>query len=864
MECRADWLPSVLATLAAIGLFATFAFWVLRKLVLDIRTKGRLQAGAWIATALSLPAAGLIVSMAAGAPVLVRNDSPPGSHVIVVIDISESTLRRTEARQSALARVEAYLERLSRDTEREVAVSLIAFADGARTIANRIPPGEALGPLGSAIAQASLPAGASTIGDALREAAGVAAQSPDSDIIVLLSDGNDTATDLATLAATPGAATTAIFPIAINAGMPAEGIVSAYLPAEIQAGAQPRMRVVFDPGEGNEDTARQWGLTLSRNGQAIETDRPQVTLDSALHQMRLPVRFDGRGVQYAEVGYTSQSQVYRQRLLTLVKSPLRILAYGEAGFLDVLPKDRFDVTRSSPGAEVDFHDFDVVVLGEIDAKQLPATTLERMASGIGSSGLGLLLVNGPMRGSAEEPTVVQSYKDTPLDDLLPVSADPRFLIDEPPPRDVIVMVDTSGSMGSSGVEAARQAITNIIGYMRPVDRIQVITFDLNSPGWIHTDATGKARVSQFLGSLGVGGRSDASSAFEQAARQARNYTAVFLITDGDIVDYDYAKDGMSFIYLEYGSASSPANAQIASAALQSEMLNPHRGIQYKLEFFEPEERTEYFLPDPIQPLLVKPLDGIAEGIETPGVALSYARIDADRVLIRNKGAGEPVLAFRDAGSTGGGRTGAFLSRFGPAWTGTEAGRSALEATVAHLARWSKRDRYDIRLEDLGTSLAVSITILDGDNGASLPETLSGTVSVHNAVQNLALTRAPGRTGVFRGRIDLPSSEGPAPHPGLLTLQEGGSGALPDKQMIPVLLPGASRSATGLHEAASSGINTAGLMALAANSGGAYDALPDTEARRLAAEVPPRPLHLTLLALAGVFFAVAMLGKELKL
>lgn len=864
VECRADEAPSILATLAAIAIAATFVFWVFRKLVFDVRATGKLRPGAWIPTALSLPVAGLLVSMAAGAPVLVHNDNPHSSHVIVAVDTSESTLRRTEDRQRALARVEVYLDRLSRTTERQVTVSLIAFADGARTIANRIPAEQALSLLGSDAVLSILPAGATRVGEALREAAGVAAQEPDSDIVVLLSDGNDTETDLKTLAETPGMDTTAIFPVAINAGMPAEGIVSAYLPAAIRTETQPRLRVVLDPGENGGEQAQPWGIQLARNGEAIETDQPQGTRKNAIHQIRLPVRFDGRGVQYVEIGYTSDTRNYQQRVLTLVKSPIQVLAYGETGFLNTLSKDRFEVTQSSPGTEVDFSKYDVVVLGELDAKQFSPVNLERMASNIGSSGLGLLLVNGPMRGGTEQPTVVQSYKDTPLDALLPVSADPRFLIDEPPPRDVIVMVDTSGSMGSHGVGAARQAITNIIGYMRPVDRIQIITFDLHSPGWTHMDAAGKARINQFLSTLSVGGRSDASSAFVQAAHQARNYTAVFLITDGEITEYDYAKDGMSFVYLEYGSAASPTNRQIAGTALQSEMLNPNRGIRYELKFFKPEERTEYFLPEPVQPLLVKPLDGIAEGIETPGVALSYARIDADRILVRNKGTGEPVLAFRDAGAAGGGRTGAFLSRFGPAWTGTEAGRSAIEAAIAHLARWSKRDRYDIRLEDLGKSLTVKVTILEDDNGAPLPETLGGTLSSHDIVQNLTLTPDPGQKGVFLGRIDLSSGKGTPPHPGVLTLQEGGAGALPEKQMIPVLLPAASSTATGQHEAASSGVNTEGLMTLATNSGGTYDALPDNEARRPDTEVPPRPLHVPLLAIAGGLFAVAMLGKELKL
>ncbi|WP_316862915.1 VWA domain-containing protein [uncultured Cohaesibacter sp.] len=801
----------------------------------------------------------LCLAVAMGRPLLVRQSDPGDRHLILLLDQSESAHRQEVARRARLLQVAEQMRLLSSAFDKDPRVSLIDFAARQEIRLNR-------GSLADGITMLlgdEMPFGFSQngtdIGSALKLAKALASEQSDEDIILLLSDGLDTSGYLQSLGKSEGASLPNLFAYSFNAGSPAEGIVSSYLPAVVKNATEPNLRVVFDPGSAR--ALADQTISLFRNGERLALDWDILKSSSAVQSLKLPVRFDGRGLQFVDFRIGDQSRVFQNRIFTLVEAPIRILGLGDTDFLSVLPKDQFDVEQL-PDLDLnlkDMDDFDILVLGSVRAQQLGQERLSELSKAISERGLGLMIVNGPMVGRPDEPTVVQSYHETALDLLLPVSPDPKFLLEDPPPRDTIVLVDTSGSMSGGGLAAARSAIADLLDYMRPQDSLQVITFGGLSSGRQRGDGVGKGAIRSFASRFPTGDSSDVSRAFEAALRLTGNYTSVFLITDGMVNPYDYAKAGLSFYYLQYNSGSGSLNREIAGAARQSQILRAGQGLTFKPDFFDPQEKSEFFSPDPVSPRVVTPIKDISGGIETSGVAFSYARADAVRALISDGDEGEPVLAFRQSDLAGNGNVAAFLSDFDANWTDNEAGRKAIAASLLQLVKWSERSRYGFELSDLGDEIGLRITILSDGTHQALPEALSATLVTGLHKTGIALKAVGSQKGVFEGRFALPKS----PHGAtkwLLFLEEEGRGALFRPQSIPISLPDPVKGETSRREAATFGVNLQALEAIAKASGGALDDFSafDADGRRLG--VPPWPVHDFFILVAALLFGFAFFAK----
>ena len=78
------------------------------------------------------------------------------------------------------------------------------------------------------------------------------------------------------------------------------------------------------------------------------------------------------------------------------------------------------------------------------APDMPQRILDAAASGAG-----LFIVNGPLRGSVEDMQRLSDWEDTVIGPVLPVNSNPAQYIAAPPKRDILIIVDTSGSMGEA-------------------------------------------------------------------------------------------------------------------------------------------------------------------------------------------------------------------------------------------------------------------------------------------------------------------------------------------------------------------------------------------------------------------------------
>ena len=109
----------------------------------------------------------------------------------------------------------------------------------------------------------------------------------------------------------------------------------------------------------------------------------------------------------------------------------------------------------------------------------------------------------------------------------------------PAPRDVAVVVDTSGSMSGEKMEQARQALHRILGTLNGSDRFRLIAFsnrvDAQRPAWTNASRAALEEARTWIDGLSSSGGTNISGALDEAFRipagEGRLPLTIF-ITDG--------------------------------------------------------------------------------------------------------------------------------------------------------------------------------------------------------------------------------------------------------------------------------------------------------------------------------------------
>ncbi|MEJ2602694.1 MAG: VWA domain-containing protein [Gammaproteobacteria bacterium] len=155
---------------------------------------------------------------------------------------------------------------------------------------------------------------------------------------------------------------------------------------------------------------------------------------------------------------------------------LLVVATDGSPLADSLEAGGWPVTRIRPAALPAWGDrlrgFGAVILDNVSAAGIPATTWSPLVSAVRAGATGLLALGGP------DAFGLGAYRRSALESLLPV-------ISEPPeterPADVLFLVDVSGSMGRGdydGLRAARDAVVETAGSLEPSDRVGLVTFEV--------------------------------------------------------------------------------------------------------------------------------------------------------------------------------------------------------------------------------------------------------------------------------------------------------------------------------------------------------------------------------------------------
>lgn len=471
----------------------------------------------------------VLLALALARPVRIAPEG--GERRIVVVDVSESVpvVAREAARREALRSIAADP---SRATWIEVGAASPASSlssSGSPVRGDRWPAG---------LDRQFVPAGVAG-GTALSRALDLAARALPPDArgsVTLFTDG----------AATDSRSARAIEAL-VERGVPVH-VATIAVPAEDVAVVDLRARGPLVVGQ----TAR---LVVDLVGRSADVDLELLGDDAPLG-VRTRVRVDGAtavelafeppragfltvtAVAHADDDPSPGNESLRRTLA--VQDPLRVLYVGQrmqsgaARFAEAVGAG-FEFVDGEPMSEEGvgaLDRFDVVVLDDRPSEALPESFLGALANAVTDRGLGLFTSGGR---SAFGPG---GWNETPLAELLPVESLQKEEKRDPSTT-LVVIIDTSGSMGGNRVQLAKEVARLAIGRLLPHDKVGIVEF-YGAKRWAAPiqPASNAIDIQRALNRLDAGGGTVILPAIEEAFYGLQNvrtrYKHVLILTDGGV------------------------------------------------------------------------------------------------------------------------------------------------------------------------------------------------------------------------------------------------------------------------------------------------------------------------------------------
>ena len=826
------WLAAIV--IAAAGAALVAAEWLLQR-----RHLGAARATQLIVTSATAIAA-IFLAIALSAPTLVRRGDRGSFHVVVLLDVSDSMARAQGGLGRVRAVASARLRKATASADANATAQLLTFRSDVvpfgrsgplRKIADRLDEiaesAFAVGP-GTNIANGLINAGA-----AIDRAGGRGA-------VVLVSDGNETDGDGVAAAAELAARGIAVHVLPIAAGAPALGILSANLPAYVDAGSETYVRGVLGNAAGVKQAANlalsAHALSSGRpNGDAFETRRAIEVAGRQWAQFRTPVVFVQPGLQFVDVAVDAHGSAQRRRLFTHVERPPSVLAIGDDRWAAAFPPGAIRVVRKEPAAVAPselIEDFDAVVIDGVPASAFAPGALDQIARAVSSRKTGLFLANGPHAGSPLAATTLMSYDATPLEPLLPLVSEARARQGGPPPRHLVMLIDTSGSMCGGPLTIAQQIAVSIVDrYLRPHDLLDLMAFTTSASARLTEEPMtpqGKARATDEIRRMSCDGGTDPQEALQQlAARRLKNCGLLFF-SDGGFGPLrqlsQYRPDCRTTVFgirPEPFSPNEPMTA-LADPIHVGSGFDPQR---IKIPYFDQDAKNHFFEPGRYTALSMKHVlpSGFAMDVpEIPleGSATTSPRDDVVPVAVRPK-LTDPVLAYRESGTA---NVGELTTTIPVAWIGRAEGRAAIRQWIEAVLPSVSSRRYTFQLTEQGNDLDIDIALAPEGDRLPLVDRIDASVEMPGApALEVTVRRNDEAPATFRARLALPASDRAIN--ATLVLKESGPGALLRPQRIPMLVPPRQPlSGRRVAESFSFGLNEPLLRAMAEAGSGGYDAV----------------------------------------
>ncbi len=842
-------------------------------LVLDYRRGRSIR---WVPAAgriLMVALACISLSIAAQNPLVQREDTS-GRHLAVVLDMSSSLAGRAAGMEEVKARARTFLASGLADVFPEDSTASLVLAGASSNNARSSLAPAALASAIAEVSQKDLPPGGDTdLAKGLDAALGNILNEGGRGSVLLVSDGHETEGNVLAGARRLAARGVPVHVLAMAAkGENAPGIAAANLPETVEYGAETYLRAIL-VAEGSE--ARRLKITVSADGQTQTVTR-ELRRQDGPGLLRAPLRFEKVGLRLAEIRIDDGSGTERRRrFLTHVMTPPRILIVragkdGAKYWEKFLPDDRFEVAFKTPdalGGDPNFDPgaYDVIVIDAIPAQEIGGAALKKIAGAVLSARTGLFIVNGPMRGTDESPTVLRSYDETDLQPLLPVSSKPRPILKDPPGRHVVIMIDGSGSMGGWPLKKAKEMSRVIIEKLRAVDRLELIVFTTKPAHLVQNrlmDEAGKSFALDQLNRVEASGGTDPTLALQLISGQRFSNCGLFFFSDGFFNAVTLRPDCKPTVFA-IGQTEESITAALRQISDPIPVGSKFDANSIKLEFFEPQPRDRLFEPGSYT--AVNGIDAMMEGwsllpLNPPpleGNAVSYAKVGAVVAAVRPRLL-DPVLAFQDTRGAG---VGVFTTSFPGTWIARPDTREAVTTWIRRVVPFEAHDRYSLSFKDLGDAMTVRLAL--AAEAGRVPEIDRVLIQVRvkdGPPIDFNLRPDPENPDSFIGAFRLPV--GDVPIDSVMVIRETGKGALRRTQLLPIVLPTAAKvSARPGAEAWSRGTNTQKLRAIAAAGGGVFN--PSNPAILAAAPLAAGVgLWPWFTALAVLFYLLAIMLRRM--
>ncbi len=183
---------------------------------------------------------------------------------------------------------------------------------------------------------------------------------------------------------------------------------------------------------------------------------------------------------------------------------------------------------ATPGA---LDRLDALVLADLPAEALDTTAQQQLRAAV-TSGLGLIVTGGRRSFGAG------GYADSPLADLLPVACSQSAELRDPSST-LVIIIDTSGSMGGGRVDLAKEVARLALARLKPHDKAGIVEF-YGSKRWAAPiQSAGNAiDLQRALNRLSSGGGTVILPAIEEAYYALLNVRTrtrhVLVLTDGGV------------------------------------------------------------------------------------------------------------------------------------------------------------------------------------------------------------------------------------------------------------------------------------------------------------------------------------------
>ncbi|NJN68083.1 MAG: VWA domain-containing protein [Chloroflexaceae bacterium] len=417
--------------------------------------------------------------------------------VVFLLDVSESIAL------SQRARAETYVQQALSQLSPNDRAGIVVFGDAA--IVERLPNDSRL--LGT---MTTLPNGTRTnIQQAIQ--LGLALLPTEMQRrLVLLSDGRENygdAREAARLAAAQGVPIDVVVLSGSADGLDAQ-VSGLELPSVVGEGQQPRLVVHLDsrgppgasgssapfstaarlvveqrispaspglaPVAGRQELASQ-EVTLTGQPQTFEVLLPPPTEVFNRYVVRLEVEGDARPENNAAEAFTFVQG--KPRVLLVEGTPGAAEALQRALAAADLVTERVAPDRL-PGGLSSLIAYDAVILVDVPKRALSERARIDLRTYVRDLGRGFAMVGGSQSFGAG------GWRDTPVEEALPVFMDLRTVVQRQPPVSIVVIIDVSGSMGAmepegghTKIELAAEGAARIAERLRDEDEITIIPFD---------------------------------------------------------------------------------------------------------------------------------------------------------------------------------------------------------------------------------------------------------------------------------------------------------------------------------------------------------------------------------------------------